>query len=279
VQRERESDAFERTNLLQAEVYPRRSIYRACSRKYECEDREVQRERESDAFERTNLRYFLLMKTITIRMEDMVDSIIFDLDGTLWDSTEEVAFSFNKVLKEKYPNVTDEVTASKLQSLFGKHLYEIAEKLFLSVPKEMSHQIIDDCCAYETVYLAENGAKLYDGLEEVLQELSKKYRLFIVSNCQEGYIQCFFKAYPHLEKYFIDYEYPGRSGKLKADNIRLVIERHHLQHPVYVGDTAGDADAAKEAGVPFIYARYGFGNVAEYDDVIDSLRELKSKLE
>jgi len=208
----------------------------------------------------------------------MIDSIIFDLDGTLWDSTEEVAIAFNKVLKEKYPNVTDEVTVAKLQSLFGRPLYEIAEKLFVSVSKERSHQIIDDCCDYETEYLAKHGAKLYDGLEETLQELSKKYPLFIVSNCQEGYIQCFFKAYPHLEKYFIDYEYPGRSGKLKADNIRMVVERNHLQNPIYVGDTAGDASAAKEAGLPFIFARYGFGDVKEYDYVIDSLTELIVKL-
>ena len=66
----------------------------------------------------------------------MIDSIIFDLDGTLWDSTEEVAIAFNKVLKEKYPNVTDEVTVAKLQSLFGRPLYEIAEKLFVSVSKK-----------------------------------------------------------------------------------------------------------------------------------------------
>ena len=74
-------------------------------------------------------------------------------------------------------------------------------------------KIMRDCCEYETEYLAKHNAKIYPGMEKTIKELSKKYRLFIVSNCQEGYIQCFFKANPHLEKYFTDYEYPGRSGK------------------------------------------------------------------
>ena len=117
--------------------------------------------------------------------------------------------------------------------------------------------------------MAKHGADLYPGIEELIIKLHKKYKLFIVSNCQEGYIQCFFKVYPQLEKYFTDYEYPGRSGKAKADNIKMVIERNNLKNPVYVGDTAGDAKAAKLAGVPFIYARYGFGQVEEYDDFID----------
>lgn len=208
----------------------------------------------------------------------MYDSIVFDLDGTLWDSTPEVTVAFNKVLEEKHPEVTDEVTIEKLQGLFGLPLDVIAVKLFQSVPEQHAIEVMRECCAYECVYLAEHGAKLYDGLEETLKELHKKYKLFIVSNCQEGYIQCFFAAYPRLEQYFTDFEYPGRSGKFKADNIRMVIERNQLKAPIYVGDTNGDANASREAGVPFIFARYGFGEVEQYDLAIDSLRELNEKI-
>lgn len=207
----------------------------------------------------------------------MTDSIIFDMDGTLWNSTPEVAEAFNKVLKEKYPEVTDEVTPERLQGLFGLPLDVIAVQLYASVSEERAKFIMNDCCEYECEYLAQKGATLYEGLEEALKKLSVKYKLFIVSNCQEGYIQCFFAANPHLEKYFIDYEYPGRSGRFKADNIRMVIDRNGLKNPIYVGDTQGDADAAKEAGVPFVFARYGFGNVKEYEDVVDSLQELVDK--
>lgn len=206
----------------------------------------------------------------------MIDGIIFDLDGTLWDSTKEVAIAFNKVLKEKYPNVKDEVTVERLQELFGLPLDVIGMKLFRSVSKEHAVSIITECCEYECVYLGDHGATLYEGLEEVLKMLSSNWKLYIVSNCQEGYIQCFFKAYPHLEQYFSDYEYPGRSGKLKADNIRMVVERNALINPIYVGDTPGDANAAREAKVPFIFAKYGFGQVEEFYHSIECLPELVS---
>ena len=204
----------------------------------------------------------------------MIDSIIFDMDGTLWNSTPEVALAFNQVLTEKHPEVKEVVTPERLQELFGLPLDVIAVKLFQSVPEEHAVCVMAECCEYECEYLAEHGATLYEGLEECLRTLSKEYKLLIVSNCQEGYIQCFFKAYPHLEQYVTDFEYPGRSGKLKADNIRLVVQRNNLKSPIYVGDTQGDANAAKEAGVPFIFARYGFGEVETYDGVIDSLGDL-----
>lgn len=208
----------------------------------------------------------------------MYDSIIFDLDGTIWDSTEKVAMAFNEVLKNKYPEVTDEVTSKKLKGLFGQLLDDIGIKLFKSVTPDKAIKVIHDCCDYECDYLAEHGNDLYQGIEQTIQELYKRYKLFIVSNCQEGYIQCLFKAHPQLEKYFTDFEYPGRSGRDKADNIKMVVERNNLKAPVYVGDTAGDANAAKEAGLPFIHARYGFGQVDEYEAVIDSPMDLIDKL-
>lgn len=213
-------------------------------------------------------------------MEAMFDSIIFDMDGTLWDSTNEVACAFNKVLKEKYADLNYEVTAKRLKELFGLPLDVIAVKLYTGIDEEYAKQIMKECCDYECEYLAENGARLYDGLEETLKSLSTKYKLLIVSNCQDGYIETFFKAYPNLEQYFIDYEHPGRTGKFKADNIRLVMERNQLRSPVYVGDTLFDAKAAKEAGIPFIFASYGFGDVSEEDyyDRISSLPELQQKL-
>ena len=206
----------------------------------------------------------------------MYDSIIFDLDGTLWDSTEEIASLINEALDDKYPDITDEVNADILKSLFGRPMDEIAVKVFKSLPEELAIQITDEFYGYQNEYLAKKGAILFEGLEEVLDKLYKQYKLFIVSNCGEGYIQSFFKAYPHLEKYFIDFEYPGRTGKSKAENIRMVIERNYLERPIYVGDTEGDAIASKQAGIPFIYARYGFGKVDEkdYNGVIDSLKEM-----
>ena len=200
------------------------------------------------------------------------DGIIFDLDGTLWDSTAEVAKTWTSVIA-KYNLNRKEVTVEDLKPCMGKLLDEIASILLPELDPKKQMQVIKECCEYENEYLGEYGATLYDKLEDTLKELSKNHKLFIVSNCQDGYIECFFKAHK-LDKYFIDYECPGRTGLPKGENIKLIVERNNLKNPVYVGDTQGDANAAKLANVPFIFANYGFGNVDEFFNSIESFDEL-----
>lgn len=129
------------------------------------------------------------------------------------------------------------------------------------------------CVVEQCPYLAKHGGILLGKIEETLRELQKKYKLFIVSNCKSGYIEAFLEAH-QLSQYFTDFECPGGTGLLKADNIRIVMERNQLTNPIYVGDTSGDGMAAHEAGIPFIYARYGFGEATEYEYVIDAFDEL-----
>jgi phosphoglycolate phosphatase len=207
----------------------------------------------------------------------MYDSIIFDMDGTLWDSTDKVAIAYKKVL-EKHPEITDEVTTDKIKGLFGLPLDEIGVRLFKSVPPEHARKVIKECCEYENEYLALTGVDVYEGLEETLKKLHKKFKLFIVSNCQDGYIECFFKIHPQLKQYFTDYEYYERNHLSKAENIRLIVNRYKLAGPVYVGDIEGDLRAAREAGVPFIWASYGFGSVTDCDMSIASIKELPGLL-
>lgn len=202
----------------------------------------------------------------------MIDSIIFDLDGTLWDASEEVCVAWNNVIA-KYPNINKFVTVEDLAGCFGLPLGEISVKLFPEQDPEVRIALLEEFCTSEQAYLGERGGRLYDRLEETLEKLREKYKLFIVSNCQDGYIECFFKAHG-LERYFADIECAGVTGLTKGENIKLVIERNRLKSPVYVGDTEGDAEAAKAAGIPFVYARYGFGQVGEYWRAIDRFEEL-----
>ena len=133
-------------------------------------------------------------------------------------------------------------------------------------------EIFNICAAYENEYLAEHGATLYPGLIETLEKLSAEHPLFIVSNCGDGYIQTFMKAHG-VEKLISDFECIGRTGKPKSENIKLIVERNDLKNPVYVGDTQWDCDAATAAGVPCIFAAYGFGNVPD-KPAIQSFPEL-----
>ena len=128
------------------------------------------------------------------------------------------------------------ITQEKVASLMGKTMEEIGNILFPSINEEKRNQIIDDFSEEEVNYLNEHGTILYEGIEETLEILSKKYDLYIVSNCQKGYVEAFLHTH-HLEKYFKDIEMSGRTGKDKGHNILLLMERNHIQEVVYIGDT------------------------------------------
>ena len=52
------------------------------------------------------------------------------------------------------------------------------------------------------------------------------------------------------------------------------MKRNVIEQAFYVGDTEGDEEASRFAGIPFIFASYGFGNVTHPDKVIKSFKEL-----
>ncbi len=202
----------------------------------------------------------------------MIDSILFDLDGTLWDSTEIVAEAWNEVLA-KEPKIDLTLTAGDLKKLFGRPLPVIASMLFTELPEKEQLDLMDRCCHQEHIALSQKCGILFPELENTLKILQKKYKLFIVSNCEAGYIETFLEA-SGLASYFTDFECPGNSGLSKGENNKLVIERNHLKSPIYLGDTQGDADAAAYAGIPFIFAKYGFGSVDNYKYSINTFAEL-----
>ena len=66
-----------------------------------------------------------------------------------------------------------------------------------------------------------------------------------------------------LEPFIKDHLCFGETQTSKGQTIRTLMKRNNLKDPVYVGDTQGDADACAEAGIPFIFAGYGFGDVPD----------------
>lgn len=97
----------------------------------------------------------------------------------------------------------------------------IARQLFPDLSEAEQLRIIDGCCQAEHEALLKKCAPLYEGLEHTLQELGKKYPLFIVSNCQAGYIEVFLKA-TGFGHYFKGHLCPGDTGLAKAANIRKI---------------------------------------------------------
>ncbi len=195
------------------------------------------------------------------------DGIIFDVDGTLWDVTEIVAKAWNVVLEQE--GFSRRLTAADLKREFGKPLVDIISNLLPGQSQEVYDHILPIWYQVEDDAIAATPPDLFEGISEVFQTLSKKYPLYIVSNCQAGYIEQFLES-TGTGCYIQDHLCPGDTGRFKADNIKEIVEKHQLKNAWYIGDIQADCDATHEAGIRFVWAKYGFGTVAEPDAVINA---------
>ena len=203
----------------------------------------------------------------------LFDSIILDVDGTIWNTTEIVAQAWNKAIEENFPNVP-RVSAEILQGQFGKPMNVIADNLFIGLSDSQKQILSKSCFNLEHIYIEANTKNItYPGVCETIASLSKKAPVFIVSNCQSGYIELVCRK-NNIASYITDFECYGNNGFFKDKNIKLVIERNNLKNRVYVGDTQGDYDSCVSAGVPFIHAAYGFGTIREKVPEIHKFEDL-----
>ena len=201
------------------------------------------------------------------------ESLIFDIDRTLWDSRALVAEGYNiQLKKEGLAHLC--VTAEDLKPLFGKVMTEIADAILATIPAEQRYDLMERCMETENNYLFENECRIgYPGVTETIAALSKKYRLFIVSNSQCGYPElCISKLglTPYIEGHLCF----GDTGTSKGQTIRRLMETHNIQSCIYIGDTQGDYEATVEANVPFLWVTYGFGTPDGYVAKIDKFEDL-----
>lgn len=206
------------------------------------------------------------------------DGVIFDLDGTLWDSSFNIAKAWNELLKKRPDIIRDDITQEDLYHNMGLPMYDIAANLFPDEEPHVRNALMDDMGVFENEYLLKTGGELFPGIRDVVLKTAGKYPVFIVSNCQSGYIEAFMKAHG-FEGVFKDHTCWGDTGLGKGDNISVIVERNGLKKPVYIGDTASDSKACKMADVPFIYASYGFGSTDDYTAKIDRPEDIMKLLE
>lgn len=199
------------------------------------------------------------------------DSLIFDLDGTLWDASETVYHAFNDSLGEIGFDIT--VTPKQVRDFSGLKMDDIFERLLGAVPKDQFDVFVKVYDQKEKEYLRNKGGKLFPNVEKTLEKLASNHRLFIVSNCMAGYIEAFLDFY-NFRNYFQDFECFGNASLPKDENIKRIVHRNQLKNPVYIGDTVWDKESSEKAGVDFIYAKYGFGMIENAEKKIDSFEDL-----
>ncbi len=205
-----------------------------------------------------------------------IDSLIFDLDGTLWDASNSCTKAWNETLRQLGNEnvVLDEAT---IRSYIGLKIEKILEQYFDFIPKNKHEELLVLYKVNEKNFMKKFGGQLFPDVKKVLAELKKNYKLFIVSNCLVGYIENFIE-FNGFQNMFTDFESSGNTGLAKSDNIKLITERNRLENPIYVGDTFWDYEAAQIANIPFIYAAYGFGQIHHSVCKIEEFMELKKLL-
>lgn len=203
-------------------------------------------------------------------MDKQFDSIIFDMDGTLWDAVD----SYCKIWDVTFDQMgIDNVKVPRqvLLECMGLPIDEIFRRIVtVKVDAGKYLKLLD---YNERLMMPQLGGVLYQGVAEGIPRLARQYRLFMVSNCGSEGLKNFL-AYTHLSDYFTGTLTHGETQMPKSENIRTVINDYDLKNPIYVGDTQGDSNAAHDAGVPMMYVSYGFGTCCDAEYVAESFDRL-----
>ncbi len=204
-------------------------------------------------------------------------AVIFDVDGTLWDSTEAVADSWRRTFRSlNLP--CDHVTGERLRREFGKTLPDIGFSLYPDLPRDRAIAVTEQACEEENAHLLATRPPVYPEIPALFQRLREEgIPIYIVSNCQSGYIEVLLET-SGLAPFVSGHLCAGDTGVAKAETLGLAVKRWQIPSPVYVGDTLGDEEATRKAGLLFIHAAYGFGEAKAPDAVIRSPLELPEVL-
>lgn len=203
------------------------------------------------------------------------ESIIFDVDGTLWDSRALLASAYNAQLKDEGIEGLH-VTAEILKPLFGKPMDQLADGLFDGfVPAPERYRLMDRCITRMDAFMEEKAGPHmgYPDLRATMEQLKKNHRLFIVSNGQKGYPQMAANKLG-LSDLMDGYLSWGDTGKSKGQTILQLMKTHGIESAVYIGDTQGDLEACREAGIPFVFTSFGFGQPESWYAKVDRFCDL-----
>ena len=206
----------------------------------------------------------------------MKNSVIFDLDGTLWEVLDTTHKSVNVIAKK---HNLKEVSKDRVYKVFGLNKEGCAKIYFPDMELDKSVKLVDEIAVVLIDNLKKQGGNIYPNVETVLKMLSEKYDLYIVSNTAEiEYIRASLNT-GNIKEYFKGYIAASSLNISKGEAIRKVIEDNKIEKAVYVGDTIIDLEATKISNVPFIQAKYGFGDDLGTKFSINDINELPNVVE
>ena len=202
------------------------------------------------------------------------DAVVFDIDGTLWNASSASARGWNLGLGQL--GAKAKVTAEQIAMVAGSP-YESCVEALLPGMRARYPGLLEVLGGCERVSVERDGGTFYDGALEAVSRLARELDVFLVSNCQEWYLESFL-GFSGLGALLSGVDCHGRSGLPKSEMLSQMKRAHSWAAPVYVGDTAGDEAAARMAGLTHIHVSWGFGQPEDDPMTVDSFAELLALL-
>ncbi len=206
------------------------------------------------------------------------DALIFDIDGTLWNASSASAKGWNRGLESL--DIKKRVTPEEIESVTGNP-YERCVDILLPGQRVKHSELLDRLDDYGARVVTSEGGEFFDGAIDGINRLASGYRVFLVSNCKEWYLNLFLRL-SRLGPVLSGVDCNGMSGVAKNGMLSRMKRDHSLKNPVYIGDTASDGKEAALAGISFIHVAWGFGkpegearSVHSFAELLDYLRGKK----
>lgn len=190
--------------------------------------------------------------------------VIFDLDGTILDSTEGILLSVSHAIKEKG---LKELSKEELLTFIGPPVQESFGR-FYDVSKEEIQALTD---SFRNEYIKSNlmKGKIYDGIFDLCKALKEAgIKMAVATYKRQDYARTIMEQFGFMEYIEVVYGADHNNKLKKSDIIKLActtIGAKDMAEIVMIGDSDYDAIGAMDQGIDFIAATYGFGFKSKED--------------
>ncbi len=180
----------------------------------------------------------------------MKDIIIFDYDGVIADSFDVVLEIFN-IICEKFS--INKLKKDELREMYKQNFFECMKQK--GMKKESMDEFDNDY--KKTAKIKEDKVELFDGIKEVINKLSEKYNLFIVTSNFKRIVENDLKRF-NITK--IKDVIGGDKEQSKTKKIKIIKEKYKDSKIYFITDTIGDIKEGKKADIVTIAVSWGYHN-------------------
>ena len=198
--------------------------------------------------------------------------IIFDLDGTLWE-TIDATYEATKIITNKHKELKP-ITRETIIKGMGLNTIENATNYIPYMPAEEGIKYMKEISEKTSEIINKDNVIIYNGVIETIKKLSKKYKLGIITNNRDKYAETFLKI-SNLKEYFTDYMGAASYNMTKGEAIKKMVQKYNEIENYYVGDIKKDQEATEYAGIEFIHAKYGFDPTLKSKKYINNIIDLQ----